>query len=226
MGVAMGLAFALILILMDPSGIATLINHGGNQGTAVFVGTIVLTFGIGATLTGVVFIMTEDDEWPFAFTGKQISGPPRDETDHFSNDGWWTKFLSHAARHEAPDWNLIVKPYRPNHRASRSVRFGDHGVVRNIDPIVVKADPVMAVFRFPIGVGDAFTIRHGAAESLAAGEMIEPRFKRWIGVAAIKVASRHATNEAGTYHSKTKGQTKHDALHLRSWMSKPVPVLF
>ena len=62
MGVAMGLAFALILILMDPSGIATLINHGGNQGTAVFVGTIVLTFRIGATLTGVVFIMTEDNE--------------------------------------------------------------------------------------------------------------------------------------------------------------------
>jgi hypothetical protein len=62
MGVAMGLAFALILILVDPSGIATLINHGGSQGITVFVGTLVLTFGIGATLTGVVFIMTEDNE--------------------------------------------------------------------------------------------------------------------------------------------------------------------
>ena len=61
MGVAMGLAFALILMLVDP-GIATLINHGGNQGIAVFVGTLVLTFGIGATLTGVVFIMTDDKE--------------------------------------------------------------------------------------------------------------------------------------------------------------------
>ena len=62
MGVAMGLAFALVLILVDPSGIATLIGHGGGQGTTVFVGPLVLTFGIGATLTGVVFIMTEDNE--------------------------------------------------------------------------------------------------------------------------------------------------------------------
>jgi len=55
MGVAMGLAFALVLMLADPSGIATLIAHG-------FVGTLVLTFGIGATLTGLVFIVTEDHE--------------------------------------------------------------------------------------------------------------------------------------------------------------------
>jgi hypothetical protein len=61
MGVAMGLAFALILILIDPSGIAGAVDHGGNKGIAAFVGTVVLTFGIGATLTGVVFIMTEDN---------------------------------------------------------------------------------------------------------------------------------------------------------------------
>jgi hypothetical protein len=62
MGVAMGLAFALTLMLVDPSGIATLIIHGENQGIAVFVGTLVLTFGIGATLTGVGFIIMEDNE--------------------------------------------------------------------------------------------------------------------------------------------------------------------
>jgi hypothetical protein len=62
MGVAMGLAFALILMLVDPSGIATLVAHGENQGIAVVVGTLVLTFGIGATLTGVVFIIMEDNE--------------------------------------------------------------------------------------------------------------------------------------------------------------------
>ena len=60
MGVAMGLAFALLLILVDPAGIATLVVHGGRQAIAVFFGTIVLTFGIGATLTGAVFILTED----------------------------------------------------------------------------------------------------------------------------------------------------------------------
>ena len=61
MGVAMGLAFALILILIDPSDFATLVEHGGSQATTVFAGTLVLTFAIGATLTGAVFIMTEDD---------------------------------------------------------------------------------------------------------------------------------------------------------------------
>jgi hypothetical protein len=60
MGVAMGLAFALLLILVDPAEITTLIAHGGTQATAVCIGTIVLTFGIGATLTGAIFILTED----------------------------------------------------------------------------------------------------------------------------------------------------------------------
>jgi hypothetical protein len=60
MGVATGLAFALMLILIDPADIATLIAHGGSQATAVFVGTLVLTFAIGATLTGAVFILTEE----------------------------------------------------------------------------------------------------------------------------------------------------------------------
>jgi hypothetical protein len=60
MGVAMGLVFALILTIVDLEGIATLIAHGGRQAIAVCVGTIVLTFGIGATLTGAVFILTED----------------------------------------------------------------------------------------------------------------------------------------------------------------------
>ena len=61
MGVAMGLAFALILIVMEPSGIATLVEHSGSQGLTVFVGSLVLTFAIGATLTGAVFIMMEDN---------------------------------------------------------------------------------------------------------------------------------------------------------------------
>jgi hypothetical protein len=60
MGVAMGLAFALLLIMIDPSGIATQSGHGGSGGITAFVSTIALTFGIGATLTGAVFIMMED----------------------------------------------------------------------------------------------------------------------------------------------------------------------
>jgi hypothetical protein len=58
MGVAMGLAFALILMVMDPSGTAAFVEQEGNQVGAV--GTLMLTFGIGAALTGAVFMMTED----------------------------------------------------------------------------------------------------------------------------------------------------------------------
>jgi hypothetical protein len=62
MGVAMGLALSLILTLADPTGIMTLINHSATPEAtlALFVGTIILTFAIGATLTGLVFMMTED----------------------------------------------------------------------------------------------------------------------------------------------------------------------
>jgi len=60
MGLAMGLSFALLLVILDPEGIATLIAHGGKQAIAVCVGAIVLTFAIGATLTGAIFILAED----------------------------------------------------------------------------------------------------------------------------------------------------------------------
>ena len=62
MGVAVGLAFSLILTLADPTGIMTLIDHSDTPEAtlALFEGTIIVTFAIGATLTGLVFIMTED----------------------------------------------------------------------------------------------------------------------------------------------------------------------
>ncbi len=60
MGVAIGLAFALVLILVDPAGTASLVAHGGSQAITLFVGPVVLMFAIGATLTGAVFIMMED----------------------------------------------------------------------------------------------------------------------------------------------------------------------
>lgn len=61
MGVALGLGFALILILMERSGVAVTVDRGGSQISLEFVGTLVLSFGIGATLTGAVFMLTEDN---------------------------------------------------------------------------------------------------------------------------------------------------------------------
>ena len=57
MGVAMGLAFALFLLLGDRSGS---IQYGGPQAVTMLMITLVLSFGIGATLTGAVFIIMEE----------------------------------------------------------------------------------------------------------------------------------------------------------------------
>jgi len=61
MGAALGLAFGLTLILLNPT-VATLLEHGGSSAVFVFVIAIVTTFSIGAALTGAVFILTEDND--------------------------------------------------------------------------------------------------------------------------------------------------------------------
>jgi hypothetical protein len=61
MGAALGLAFSLVLVLSNP-GVASLLSHSGNQAVVVFALTLVTTFAIGATLTGVVFILAEDKQ--------------------------------------------------------------------------------------------------------------------------------------------------------------------
>ncbi|AMA56768.1 hypothetical protein [Bradyrhizobium sp. CCGE-LA001] len=61
MGAALGLAFSLILILCNPA-VTNLLKNGGSQAAIVFVLTLVTTFTIGATLTGVVFILEENKQ--------------------------------------------------------------------------------------------------------------------------------------------------------------------
>ena len=62
MGIAMGLLFVLVLNILDQSGVVRLIDHSLDQGTTVlvFVGIIVMTFGIGTTLTGLILIMMDE----------------------------------------------------------------------------------------------------------------------------------------------------------------------
>ncbi|OKO71046.1 hypothetical protein [Bradyrhizobium sp. AS23.2] len=61
MGAALGLVFSLALVLSNPA-VAKLLNDGGSQAVVVFALTLVTTFAIGATLTGVVFILAEDKQ--------------------------------------------------------------------------------------------------------------------------------------------------------------------
>jgi hypothetical protein len=62
MGVAVGLAFALILLAADQGDVASLIDHGAASETTrlEYVGVVVLAFAFGATLTGLVFMFTEE----------------------------------------------------------------------------------------------------------------------------------------------------------------------
>jgi hypothetical protein len=62
MGAALGLVFGLALVLFNPA-VANLLNHGGHSAGMVFIITLVTTFAIGATLTGLVFILAEDKEF-------------------------------------------------------------------------------------------------------------------------------------------------------------------
>ena len=60
MGVAVGLAFAFLATHITALGIATLINYSPTP--IMFVGTCAITFGIGATLTGLAITLTEDPD--------------------------------------------------------------------------------------------------------------------------------------------------------------------
>ena len=61
---AVGLAFAFLLTHITALGIATLINYSPAPDAVMlmFVGTCAITFGIGATLTGLAITLTKDTD--------------------------------------------------------------------------------------------------------------------------------------------------------------------
>ena len=61
MGVALGLAFSLILIMTPVFWVSALIAMGSNPHDTMltFVGSCALTFSVGATLTAIAFRVTE-----------------------------------------------------------------------------------------------------------------------------------------------------------------------
>ena len=64
MGVAVGLAFAFLVTRINALNIATLISYSSNPAATLkmFVGACAASFGIGATLTGLVITLTEDHD--------------------------------------------------------------------------------------------------------------------------------------------------------------------
>jgi hypothetical protein len=64
MGIAVGLAFAFLATHITALGIATLINYSQTPDAVMimFVGTCAITFGVGATLTGLAITLTDDPD--------------------------------------------------------------------------------------------------------------------------------------------------------------------
>ena len=64
MGIAVGLGFAFLATHITAFGIASLINCSWTPDVTMimFVGTCAITFGIGATLTGLAITLTEDTD--------------------------------------------------------------------------------------------------------------------------------------------------------------------
>ena len=56
MGIALGLGFCLLAVLIDPSHVTSLITHSAEPKTTaiILVGFFALIFGAGAALTGIV----------------------------------------------------------------------------------------------------------------------------------------------------------------------------
>jgi hypothetical protein len=64
MGIAVGLAFAFLVTHVTALGITSLINYSPTPDFVMmmFVGTCAISFGIGATLTGLAITLTEDPD--------------------------------------------------------------------------------------------------------------------------------------------------------------------
>jgi hypothetical protein len=62
MGIAVGLAFTLILLAVDSQGIVSLINQGAasDMTRLEFTGFVVSAFAMGTTFTGLAFMVTEE----------------------------------------------------------------------------------------------------------------------------------------------------------------------
>src|SRR5438105_4187817 len=83
--------------------------------------------------------------------GESVADP-----DWESKDGHYRVRLENSWI-DVPDDALITEPNRAGRTMVWPMRFGDQGVVGNIDPVVFKADSIVAVFGFPIRICDAFT---------------------------------------------------------------------
>ena len=91
-----------------------------------------------------------------------------------------------------------------------------YGVVRNVDPLVVETDAVMAVFGFPVWIGDRKAIRERTAQSFPAREMIEPAIE--LGMVGVVAERRSAEQQQDQSQSRFHRRV---SLHLYVFPQTP-----
>jgi hypothetical protein len=91
----------------------------------------------------------------------------------------------------------------------RPTRFGDQGVVGNIDPVIPKADSIVAVLRFPINIADSKAVRERTAQPFARCEMVEP---------AIEFGTAGVVAERGSAEQEQDQDNPHRRASLLSYL--------
>jgi len=79
---------------------------------------------------------------------------------------------------------------RPDNGWPKFIGLLNYRTVRNDYPLIEETHAVASVLHIPINVLNAEPVREGAAQTLSACELVEPRVKRFIGVAAIVTCLR------------------------------------
>ena len=96
------------------------------------------------------------------------------------------KRLCARPRQEASDPHRALRVHvGPDNARPELVGLGDDGVVGDEDPFAVQVHAIVAILCVPIDVLDGKAVCERAAQSLFAGELVEPGIQRLVHVAAV-----------------------------------------
>ena len=109
-------------------------------------------------------------------------------------------------RIEIPNAPLIGQTIVP------PTRFGNHGIIGNVDPLLIDADAVMAVLGFSVRIRKCKTIGISTARPLTGPEAVKPWLEWRLHIATI-VACLHRSNKK--CRDNAEGETQHRSFHDR-----------
>src|SRR5215471_13579163 len=94
--------------------------------------------------------------------------------------------LGASAWHEAANLCVAVAVViGPHNGRAETVGLGYNGVVRHHNPFPLNSYAIVPILRVPIDILHADTVGKSAAQSVSAGEAVEPLLKRRIGESSV-----------------------------------------